>query len=94
MVTRPRLKVLTLVAIAFVVIGLLITFQPESPLDRAYRICQDCGLYEPEIVELIEQVRSSGLTPKEAIEVWKQTAEPGAVELCRDCAEAVVGVVE
>jgi len=37
-------------------------------------------MYEPEIDQLIEQVRSSGLTAKEAIEVWKQTAEPDAVE--------------
>ena len=43
--------------------------------------------------QLIEYYRGSGLTPKEAIEVWKQTAEPDAVELCMDCVEALVGVV-
>lgn len=50
-------------------------------------------MYEPEIDQLIERVRSAGLTPDEAIEVWKQTAEEGAVDLCADCVDAVVGVV-
>jgi len=59
-------------------------------LDRAYRICKDCGMYVPEIDELIEQVRESGLTPAESVKLWKQTAEPGAVELCLACTESVI----
>lgn len=75
------------------VIGLLTSNPPETTLQRAYRVCKECGMYEPEIDQLIEQLRSSGLTPKESIQLWKDTAEPNAVELCRDCAEAVVGAV-
>jgi len=51
-------------------------------------------MYEPEIDQLIEQVRSSGLTAKEAIQLWKDTAETDAVELCMDCVDAVIGVVK
>lgn len=92
MIIRTRWPLIVIVMVVLA-IGLLTSNQSETPLDRAYRICQDCGLYEPEIDTLIEQIRSSGLTAKEAIEVWKQTAESDAVELCRDCVEAVVGVV-
>lgn len=74
-------------------IGLLPPNPPETPLQRAHRICKDCGIYEPEIDQLIEQVRTSGLMPKESIELWKQAAEPDAVDLCRECVDAVVGVV-
>ena len=86
----------SLIAIVMIVlaIGLLPSSQSETPLQRAHRICNDCGMYELEIVELIEQVKSSGLTPKEAIELWKQTAESDAVELCRDCVDAVIEAVE
>ena len=87
---RPRLKVLTIVAIAFVVIGLLITLQQESPSDRAYRICKDCGLYEPEIDMLIEQYQRSGLKPA----IRTDSTDPDVVEACRDCVEAVVEVVK
>ena len=92
MLIRPRLKILVLVPITVVVIGIVVTIQPETPLDRAYRICKDCGLYEPEIDELINTMRHSTLTTAEQVQLWKDTAEPGAVELCRDCVDAVVMV--
>ena len=68
--------------------------QTEWPNDRVYRICKDCGMYEPEIDTIIEQIRSSVLTPKEVIQLWKDTAEPDAVEMCWDCVDAVVRVVQ
>jgi len=88
------------IVIAFLIFDTIISLclviyftKRESRLQRTYRICKACGLYQPEIDLIIEQVRSSGLTPKESIQLWKDTAEPEAVELCRDCVDAVVGVV-
>jgi len=88
------------IVIAFLIFDAIISLclviyftKRELRLEKAYRVCKDCGLYEPEIDMIIEQVRSSRLTPKETIEVWKQTAEPDAVDLCRDCVEAGVEVV-
>ena len=63
-----------------------------NPLDQVCQICKDCGLYEPEIDVLIDTMRHSMLTPGEQVQLWKDTAETGAVELCRDCVDAVVGV--
>jgi len=93
MLTRSRWPLIVIVMV-ILAIGLLTSNPPETPLDRAYRVCKDCGMYEPEIDQLIEHVRSSGLNAKKAIDVWKQTAEPGAVELCRECVEAVVEVAK
>ena len=72
MLIRPRLKILVLIPIAVVVIGLVQTIQSEKPLDRVYRICKDCGLYEPEIDELIDTMRHSTLTPAEQFQLWDE----------------------
>lgn len=87
--TRSR-WLLILIIMVILAIGLLTSNPPETPLQRAYRVCKDCGMYEPEIDMLIEQVRLSGLTPKESVEVMEATAGPDAVKLCRDCVETVV----
>jgi len=34
------------------------------------------------------------LIAMELIEIWKQNAKPDTMELCRECVEAVVDVVE
>lgn len=93
MLTCSPLKSLAAwLAVLIIGFGMMAIMQEEWSNDRVYRICKDCGMYEPEIDQLIEQVRSSGLNPKEAIQLWKDTAEPDAVELCRECVESVVGV--
>lgn len=68
----------------------LIVQANETPLNRAYRICKGCGLTEPEIDTLIQQVSESEATPEESVDLWKQTADPENVELCRDCVDTVM----
>ena len=92
MLTRFRWPLIAIVMV-ILAIGLFPSNPPETPLQRTYRICKACGLYEHEIDLIIEQVRSSGLTPKESIQLWKDTVEPGAVEMCRDCVDCVDAVV-
>ena len=88
-------RFLSLILIVAAVAGYIAVIRPsnETPIERAHRICKDCGLLGPEIDELIQQVRESGLTPSESIQLWKDAADPGAVELCRECVDAVVKAV-
>lgn len=88
--SKHKRSALTTLIIAVIVYVVVIRPATETPLDRAHRICKDCGLLGPEIDELIQQVRDSGLTPAEEVQLWKQTAQPEAVELCRDCVDAVI----
>ncbi len=46
----------------------------------------------PEIDELIQQLRDSGLTPTESVNLWVDSADPDATELCMPCVEAVIEV--
>lgn len=71
-------------------IACILPNQRETPHEAAMRICKDCGLLGPEIDELIQQVRESGLTPAQEVQLWKDTAGPEAVDLCRPCVEAVI----
>lgn len=93
---RPPKTILVCAPFLAAVICLLIMnpFYSETPLDRAYRICKNCGLYPIEIDELIQHVKESGLTPAESVKLWTQSAEPGAVELCRECVDAVIEAAE
>ena len=68
-------------------------YDRETPTERVYRVCGDCGLTRSEVDELIDDAPKSLLTPAGLIQLWKDTAKPEAVELCRDYVDAVVEAV-
>lgn len=85
------------IVIAVLIFDAIISFfvviyfmQKETPLEKAYRVCEPCGRDQAATDMLIENYYGSGMTPAEAIQLWKQTAEPEVVELCRPCVEAVI----
>ena len=80
----------SIAAAVFIVLSL--TRVMETPLERAHRVCGDCGLLEPEIDQMIENCKGTGLTPTQLIQLLKDIADPESFELCRPCAEAVVEV--
>lgn len=55
-----------------------------------YSICKDCGLFGIEIDQLIEQLTDSGLSAPEAEQLWVDTADPDATEICRPCVIALI----
>ncbi len=70
---------------------------PESPSDRAYRLCGQCGLEASEVDTLIDNARHSGLTRDEQIRLFEEAYIDGAKldaagELCLPCIEAVLDV--
>ena len=59
-------------------------------MQRAHRICGQCGLGPVVVDELIDTMRHSTLTREQNLELFFGTFEdPSDAELCLPCAEAV-----
>lgn len=68
---------------------------PESPLDRANRICQDCGLTQQEVDQLIDNMHRSKLTREEKLNLFRaQFDDPSDADLCEPCATAILDAAE
>ena len=61
----------------------------DTPEVRAYRTCAECGFSEGETGLFMATIREAGLSREQAMELWRETAEPLAVEECTECAEAI-----
>ena len=92
--TKPRRFSVNRVVGVMAVLSLVVLFiRPwDTPEVRAYRTCADCGFSEGETGKLIATIREAGLTREQAMELWRETAEPLAVEECTPCAEAIADV--
>lgn len=66
----------------------------ETSIDRAFRICQECGYDLSATNQLIDIYLNSKLSPEEYAKYWKQTTEPGMVELCKECFDAAIVAAE
>jgi len=67
----------------------------ESPLDRAYRLCRQCGLEPGDVDTLIDNSRHAKLTREERIRLFEDTyVDPSKRErvrgLCLPCVKAVL----
>lgn len=63
----------------------------ESPIERAHRLCRECGLDDDEIDRLIDTKRHAGLMREQELDLFYTTFEDRAdAELCKTCAEAVL----
>ena len=63
-----------------------------TPETRAYRVCDACGMDEAETARLITVIRESRLSREQSMALWRQTAEPLAIQECTQCAEAIADV--
>ena len=67
----------------------------ETPTEKAYRACEDCGHDESWVDMVIENYQGSGLKPAEAIQLLKDTSEAQErFELCKPCVQAVIKAAE
>ena len=67
----------------------------QLPIERAYLVCENCGLEPDEIGNLIVGLSGTTLTSEQAVELYRETFdEPEDAELCLPCAEAVASVAE
>lgn len=85
---RTALSVPVMVAI---IVPIFLASTKKTPLEKAYKICEDCGLDKTSVDMLIENYHGSGLNPTDAIQLLKDTSEtPESFELCKSCADAVI----
>ncbi len=64
---------------------------PETPLERAYRICDDCGIDRPGVDALINAVHHAELTRAQKLALFReQFAREEDARLCEPCAVAVL----
>lgn len=97
---RTRLVFVALLVPLSLGAGLWLRFNRpwESPTERAFRICRECGLEDNEITSLIETKSRSTLTREREIELYRDTFNGDDrdtdSELCMPCVEAVLDVVE
>lgn len=66
----------------------------ETLVERAHRICTDCGISGDEVDALIDNARHSTISRENSVRLWEQTyqGQENAAELmqlCRDCVEAI-----
>ena len=70
----------------------------ESPVDRATRLCEPCGLDGKEVIWLIVGIRTSHLSPREAIKHWEDLAGTDGLDeawtMCGPCVNAIVDAAE
>ena len=68
---------------------------PESPRDRANRICQACGLNRQEVNRLIDEVRHAMLTGEEKLNLFRaQFDDPSDADLREPCAAAILDAAD
>ena len=92
MAKRSTKAVVGMLPILFVVSGWLIVARPwESPMERAYRVCSECGISNIEVAWLIGVMRESPKTREEKLEAFRvRFADPDDLTWCEPCAEAVL----
>lgn len=67
----------------------------ETLVERAHRMCADCGISGEEIDALIDNGRHSRISREESIRLWEGTYEgqedaTELIELCCNCVEVIV----
>ncbi len=63
----------------------------ESPIQRAHRLCRECGLDDDEVDRFIDTKRNAGLTREQELDLFYATFEDEAdAELSEPCAVAVL----
>ncbi len=72
--------------------GWLILTRPwETPTERVYRVCSECGLSTTEVAWLIGVMRESPKTRAEKLEDFRvRFADPDDAAWCEPCAAAVL----
>lgn len=93
---QRSIVVIAFALIAFgVAVGLRVfTSQPpESPLDRAKRICKSCGLDFESTAWLIDQMRHATLTREQQLQLFRvQFEDASEADICEPCANAILDV--
>ncbi len=95
MAKRSTKTVAGLLPVMFAVSGWMFLARPwESPVDRAYRLCGECGLPSSEVDGLIGVMRENPKTRAEKLEEFRRLFDdPLDLEYCEPCAEAVLDAV-
>ncbi len=80
------------VSVLFAVSGWMFLARPwESPIDRAYRLCGECGLPSSEVDWLIGVMRDNPKTRAEKLEDFRKLFNDSLdLEFCEPCAEGVL----
>ena len=100
MAKRSTKMVVGMLPVMFAVTGWMFLTRPwESPIDRAYRLCGECGLPYTDVDRLVAENRASTLTREEAVKLWEGTYADSDVladprELCMPCVDAVIRAAE
>ena len=89
---RTWLIVYTAAALVILAVARTVNHLDKSPIDRAYRLCSECGLDRAQLDQLIDDVAHSTLDRQQQRELFYSTFGEGDPdpELCRPCAEAVL----
>ena len=62
----------------------------ETPLETAYRVCDECGLDEAEVDQVIKDIENPELTPDEKIHSFgTKLKDPSDADACEPCALAI-----
>lgn len=89
--TATTRRAILIVTIAAVVVWAWQQRTPkESPTERAYRVCAECGLDPSEVDRLIESARQSTLGREQNLELYRQQSEGKPAIDCEPCAMAVL----
>ncbi len=89
---RSAKTVAGMLPIRAAIAGWLILTRPwETPTERAYRVCGECGLSTTEVALLIGVMRESPKTRAELLEDFRVRFDhPDDLTWCEPCAEAVL----
>ncbi len=92
MVRRSTKGIVGMLPVIFAISGCMFLARPwESPVDRAYRLCGECGLPSSEADGLIGIMRENPKTRVEKLEEFRKLFDdPLDLEYCEPCAEAVL----
>ena len=91
---RTWLIVYTAAALVILAVARTVNHLDKSPIDRAYRLCSECGLDRAQLDQLIDDVAHSTLDRDGLIQFFDATLEPedDHRELCMPCVEAVLDI--
>ena len=98
-----RVAVIAVTAIVVVWFGLRIANRPttrvETPIERAHRLCEACGLDANEVDRFIDAAGHSLLDREGLVKLWEATysdseALEAARELCQPCVDAILDAAD
>lgn len=87
------MKPIRVVIVALAVLALGIAcwrFAPQSLRQKAYRICETCGMSEGEVDGLVSTFAHAAESREALLTLYRQTFDDPAKVDCEDCSEAIL----